>query len=85
MSEGDYRVRGAKAGEGATLVWVKQARPPCQGGESNGDDAFEDLGDGFEEDDDTEGSRSVVGRFAGFVEDNPVCVFEAGGMVSKGL
>ena len=84
MSDGGYHVRGAEAGEGATLVWVKQARIPCQGGESNGEDAFEDLGYGFDKDDDTEGGRSVVGRLAGFVEDNPACVFEAGGMVPEG-
>ena len=63
---------------------MKPARFPCQGGESDGEDSFEDLGDGFEEDDDTEGGRRVVGRLAGFVEDNPVCVFEAGGMVPEG-
>ena len=64
MSEGGYGIRGTEAREGAALVWMKQACFPCQGGESDGEDAFEDLGDGFEEDDDTEGSRSVVGGFA---------------------
>ena len=64
VSEGGYRVPGAEAREGATLVWVKQARLPCQGGESNGEDAFQDLGDGFEENDDAERGRSVVGRLA---------------------
>ena len=84
VSEGGYCIRGTEAREGATLVRVKQACFPCQGGESDGKDAFEDLGDGFKEDDNAKGGRSVVGRFAGFVEDNPVRVFEAGGVVPKG-
>ena len=40
--------------------------------------------DDFEEDDDAEGGWGVVGRFAGFVKDDPVRVFEAGGVVPKG-
>ena len=67
MGEGGYRVRGAEAREGATLVWVKEACLPRQGDQSHSEDAFEDLGNGFEEDDDPEGGRSVVGWFAGFV------------------
>ena len=46
---------------------MKQARFPCQRGEPDGKDALEDFRDGFEEDDNTEGGRSVVGWLAGFV------------------
>ena len=43
MGEGGHRVRGAEAGEGATLVWVESARMSCQRGEPDGKDAFDDL------------------------------------------
>ena len=84
MGEGGHRIRGAEAREGAALVWVKQARLPCQRGEPDGQDGFKDLRDGFEEDDNAEGSRGVIGRLAGFVKDDPIGVFERGGVVPKG-
>ena len=67
MGERGYCVRSAKAREGASLVWVKQACLPCQGGKPDSEDAFKDLRNGFEEYDNPEGGRSVVGWLAGFV------------------
>ena len=84
VGEGGHRIRGAEAGEGAALVRVTQACLSCQGGEPDCENALNDFGDSFEEDNDAEGGRGVVARFAGFVEDNSICVFESGGMVSKG-
>ena len=84
MHEGDYCVRGAKAREGAALVRVEQANLPCQGGEPDRNDAFKDLRNRFEEDDYSERGRGVLGWLAGFVPNDPVRVFESGGMVAKG-
>ena len=84
MGEGGHRIRGAEARKGATLVGVKQSRLSCQGGESDGENTFEDFRNGLEEDDDAEGGWGVVGWFAGLVKDNPVGVLETGGMVPEG-
>ena len=51
MGEGGCSVQGAETGEGAALVWVKQAGLSCQGGESNGKDPLKNVRDGFEKDD----------------------------------
>ena len=83
MGEGGYRVPGTKARKGAALVRVEQAGLPCQGGESENEDVLEDLRNSFAEDDYAEGGRGVVGRFAGFVHDNPVHLFDGGGVVPK--
>ena len=57
---------------------------PHQRGKPDGEDAFEDFRDSFEEDNDPEGGRGVVRRLPGLVEDNPIRVFECGGVVPKG-
>ena len=84
MGEGGHRVRGAEAREGAALVGVEQACMSCQSGEPDGEDAFEDLRDGFEENNDAERSQGVVGWLARLVQHDPVCMFESGGVVPKG-
>ena len=63
---------------------MKEAGLPCQGDEPNSKDALKDFCDGFEKNNNAEGGQGVVGRLAGFVKDNPVCVFESGGMVPEG-
>ena len=57
---------------------------PCERGEPDDKDAFKDFRDGFEEDDDPQGGRSVVRWLPGLVKDNPIRVFERGGVVPKG-
>ena len=65
------------------MVRAEQAGLPCQGGESDHEDAHEDLRNSLEEDDYAGGGRGVVGRFAGFIQDDPVHVFDGGGVVPK--
>ena len=57
---------------------------PRQRGEPDGEDAFEDFWNGFEEDDNPEGGRGVIRRLPGLVEDDPIRVFDCGRVVPKG-
>ena len=47
-------------------------------------DPFKDFRDGLEENDDSEGGGAIVRRLSGLVKDNPIRVFECGGVVPKG-
>ena len=84
VGEDGYRIQGAEAGEGATLVGVEQAILSCEGGESDCEDALEDLRDSFEEDYYPEGGWCVVGWLSRFVQDDPISVFEGGQVVPEG-
>ena len=60
MGESRGGIEYGKAGEGAGLVGVEEATGPGQEGESGGGDTFKNLGESFQEDDDSEGGRRVV-------------------------
>jgi len=62
---------------------VKEAGVPGNGGEAGGDYSFQDLGDSLEEDNNSEGSRGVVGLFARLVKDDPISFLQGGGVVAK--
>jgi len=72
LSEGEAGVGGAESREEAALVRVEEASGFCNGRQSECHYPFEDLGDGFEEDDDVEGGGGVVGGLAGLVQDYSV-------------
>ena len=84
MSKGGAGIKRAQARKRATLVGIDQANRPGQGGEAIGNDAFQDLGDSFQKDDDPEGSRRGVVIFAWFGKYNAVGTFQSGGVVSMG-
>ena len=69
MLEGEAGVGGAEPGEGAALVWMEETFGFRNGRLSDCHHSFEDLGDGFEEDHETKGSRGVVGVLGRLVED----------------
>ena len=62
---------------------MKEAGEPGDGGEAGGDYPLQNLGDSLEEDNNSEGSRRVVGLLARLVEDNPVRFLQRGGVVAK--
>jgi len=64
------------------LVGIDQANRPGESGEAIGYDAFQDLGDSFQKDDDPKGSRRGVVIFAWFGKYNAVGTFQSGGVVS---
>ena len=84
MNQGRAGVRGAESGEGAALIWVKEAGLAGHFGESDCHDPLQYLGDSFEEDDYAEGCWCVVGRFAWLVQNYPFSMFEAGWVVAQG-
>ena len=61
MCEGGHRVPGAEGREEAALVQMEQADLPCQGGEPDCEDAFEDLRNAVEKDDYSEEGWVLVG------------------------
>ena len=83
LHECGHRIRDAETREGATLVRVEEAGLSRKGGELDCEDTFEDLQYGLEQDDYSEGCRCVVRWLAGFVKDNPIAVFEGGGVVPE--
>jgi len=79
VHECEAGVGGAKSREGAALVCVEEALGPSDGRQPDRHHSFEDLGDGFEEDDDAEGGGGVVGGLARFVQDNSIGGFQGRG------
>jgi len=67
VRERETGIGGAESWEGPALVGVKKAFGPGDGGQSDRHYPFQDLGDGFEEDDDAEGGRGVVAGLARLV------------------
>jgi len=67
VSESKAGVGGAKSWQGAALVGVEKAFGSGDGSQPDCHHTFEDLGDGFEEDDYAEGGGGVVGGFSGLV------------------
>jgi len=65
------------------LIWVEEALSSSDGGQSDRHDSFEDFRNGFEEDDDAEGGRGVVGGLARLLHDYPVGGFKGGGVLIK--
>jgi len=62
---------------------VEEVSRARDGGQSDGHYPFENRCDGFEEDNDAEGSGGVVGGLAGLVEDDRVGGFGCGRVVSE--
>ena len=67
MGEGSSGVERGETGEGAGLVAVEQGAGPGQEGETRGGNAFHNLREGFEEDDDPEGGWRVIRGLAWLV------------------
>ena len=63
---------------------MEKADRPGQKGEARSNNALEDLGDRFKEDDDAKGCRGGVISFTGFRENNAVGPFERRWVVAEG-
>ena len=83
MCEGEAGVGGADPWEGAARVRVEEALGFCNDRQPDCHYPFEDLGCGFEEDDDAEGARGVIGGLTRLVEHYTVCRLQRGGVVPK--
>ena len=81
VGEGRSRVERGETGEGAGLMGVAEATGSGQEGESGGGDTFHNLGEGFQEDDHSEGGWRVVGGFARVVKNYAIGFFEGRGVV----
>ena len=82
VGEGCGGVESGEAREGASLMRVEKVAGPCEEGEVGGGDPFHYFGDGFQKNNDPKGGQRIVGGFAGFIEDDPVGLFERGGVVA---
>ena len=76
-------VVGGERGERATLVGVKEAYVAGDRRKSGSGNSFKDLGDGLEEDDDSERGWGVVRGLTGFIQYHAVRLLEGGGVVAK--
>ena len=83
LCEGEAGVGGAESGEGAALVWVEEAFGFGDGRQPDCHHQFEDLSDGFEEDNDTKRGLGVVGGLAGFIQGYPVGGLQRWGVVPE--
>ena len=81
MGEGRSRVERGETGEGAGLMGVEEVAGSGQEGEAGSGDTFHNLGEGFQEDDHSEGGWRVVGGFARLVKDYAIGSFEGSGVV----
>ena len=62
---------------------MKEASVHGDRGQVGGNDPLQDLGDSLEEDNDSEGSRRVVGLLARFGKDNPLAILREKGWWPK--
>ena len=83
MGESGGGVNQGERGERAALVAVEKAGESGAMGEAEGNYSFKDLGDSLEQNNDSEGSRRVVGLLARLVEDNPIGFLNGAGVVAK--
>jgi len=65
-------IETTQTGEGTTLIGMQEAKKAGGGGETKSRKSFEDLGDSFEQDNDANGRRCRVIRFAWFMQNNAV-------------
>jgi len=84
MGEGGTGVKGAKAGQGPTLVSVDQADHSGYKGEAGRDDPFQDLRNSLKEDYDPEGRGGGVVGLARFGEDDAIGSFQHRRVVAIG-
>ena len=80
MEERDARIRGGGPRKGTTLVGVYHAEGSGLGGPPRRHDSLEYFGKCGEKDDNTEGSRGVIGHLTRFIEHNPISSFEGRGV-----
>ena len=83
MDQDGAGVGGTEPREGAALVGVEETDFAGQLGQSDGHNSLTYLGDIFEEDYYAEGRWGVVRGLSWFVQDYPIGVFEAGGVVAE--
>jgi len=50
--------------------------------ETRSDDSFQYFGEGFEQDNDPEGGRGIVGRLARLIQYDAICSLQGGGVIS---
>jgi len=82
MGEGGCGVEGGEAREGSCLVRMKQAYVAGQEGETSSNDSLQYLGQGFEQDNDPEGGRGIIGGLARLIQHHAICFLQGGGVMS---